>query len=227
MARIRSIKPEFWTDEKVVSLPPLARLFFIGLWNFADDEGRGEYSPARLKMQILPADSADPSELLGAIRRNSMIVVYEVENKEYFQIVNFHKHQKVDARRPSRLPPPPSCADPRRIAPTDRDMDREKDRSSVSNETDAQTASRVVEFPDARTVLFSDGLQAISAMTGKPPQSCRGLLGRWLKQAGDDAAVVMATIRRATANRVAEPVAWIERSLKPHDPDEAIYRGVR
>lgn len=30
MARIRSIKPEFWTDPEVVGMPMEARLFFIG-----------------------------------------------------------------------------------------------------------------------------------------------------------------------------------------------------
>ncbi len=37
--RIRSIKPEFWEDEDVANLAPSARLFFIGLWNLADDGG--------------------------------------------------------------------------------------------------------------------------------------------------------------------------------------------
>lgn len=34
MARIRTIKPEFWTSEQVMGCAPLARLLFIGLWNF-------------------------------------------------------------------------------------------------------------------------------------------------------------------------------------------------
>lgn len=37
--RIRSVKPEFWEDAGVASLPIGARLFFIGLWNLADDGG--------------------------------------------------------------------------------------------------------------------------------------------------------------------------------------------
>ena len=41
MARIRSIKPEFWRDEKIATLKnKLAGFFFIGLWNVADDEGK-------------------------------------------------------------------------------------------------------------------------------------------------------------------------------------------
>ena len=39
MARIRTIKPEFWEDEKIGKLPIPCRLFFIGCWNFADDFG--------------------------------------------------------------------------------------------------------------------------------------------------------------------------------------------
>ena len=32
MPRIRTIKPEFWTDEKIIELSLPARLLFIGLW---------------------------------------------------------------------------------------------------------------------------------------------------------------------------------------------------
>ena len=107
MARIRTIKPETWTDEKFVALSPLARLLFVGMWNFADDDGRMQYSPVTLKLQILPADSVEISELLDEIRRESMVLIYEVDGKWYLQIVNFGKHQKVDKRTPSKLPPPP------------------------------------------------------------------------------------------------------------------------
>lgn len=111
MARIRTVKPEFWTDEKVVGMSPLARLFFIGLWNFVDDDGRAPYSPARLKMQILPADTTDVSEILGEIRREGLIVVYEVDGKVYFQVCGFSKHQKVDNRSKSKHPSPPIPAE--------------------------------------------------------------------------------------------------------------------
>ena len=39
MARIRTIKPEFWIDDVIVELPFETRLLFIGIWNFADDAG--------------------------------------------------------------------------------------------------------------------------------------------------------------------------------------------
>lgn len=121
MARIRTIKPEFWTDEKIVELSFPARLLFIGLWNFADDEGRLVYSPKRLKMQIFPADDLDISELFGEIRGKKLAAVYQVDNTEYLQVSGFSKHQKIDRRSPSKLPPPPppSPADSPRIVPTE------------------------------------------------------------------------------------------------------------
>lgn len=121
MARIRSVKPEFWTDEKVVELSFPARLLFIGLWNFADDDGRMVYSPKRIKMQVFPADSIDVSELVGEIQRNGMVQVYVVEGVEYLQINNFAKHQKIDKRSASKLPIPPNSPESPRIPPNPAD----------------------------------------------------------------------------------------------------------
>lgn len=104
MARIRSIKPTFWTDEKVVELTPWARLFFIGLWNFVDDYGRMEYSPKRLKMQIFPGDAVEIGGIARELVEKGMVSIYEVEDKWYLQVLKFEKHQKVDTRTPSRIP---------------------------------------------------------------------------------------------------------------------------
>ena len=53
MARIRTIKPEFWSDEKVGGLPLACRLLFIGLWNFADDYGVIASSPLFIKAYMV------------------------------------------------------------------------------------------------------------------------------------------------------------------------------
>lgn len=106
MARIRTVKPEFWTDEKVVELSFPARLLFIGLLNFADDEGRMVYSPKRIKMQIFPADSMDVGKHLTELVEQKIIHVYRVDEQEFLQIVNFSLHQKIDKRSASKIPPP-------------------------------------------------------------------------------------------------------------------------
>lgn len=37
--RIRQVKPDFWSDELLATLPDTVRLFYIGLWQEADDAG--------------------------------------------------------------------------------------------------------------------------------------------------------------------------------------------
>lgn len=128
MARIRTIKPEFWVDEKIVELSFPARLLFIGMWNFADDFGRMVYSPKKIKMQVFPSDELNISELFGEIRGKKLVDVYtesrrippnpaECEEIVYLQIVNFDKHQKVDKRSASKLPAPPNPAEDSREIP--------------------------------------------------------------------------------------------------------------
>jgi len=55
MARIRTIKPEFFTSEDIVSLTPHARLLYIAMWCEADKEGRMTWRPKTLKMRYFPA----------------------------------------------------------------------------------------------------------------------------------------------------------------------------
>lgn len=101
MARIRTIKPDFWTDEKVVSLPFEARLLFIGLWNFADDTGAIDYSPDRIRMQIFPDDpQIDAPALLDLLCILEMADRWSDGVRDILIIRHWHDHQKID--NPSR-----------------------------------------------------------------------------------------------------------------------------
>ena len=98
MARIRTIKPEFWTSEQVVECSPMARLLFIGLWSFCDDAGRHPLSPLRIKMEVFPGDAIDGPGILLLIEElseNGLVKVYTVEDKEYLQVTGWH-HQRID-----------------------------------------------------------------------------------------------------------------------------------
>ncbi len=98
MARIRTIKPEFWTSEQVADCSPTARLLFIGLWNFSDDGGRHPASAKRAKMEIFPGDDFTLFEietLLNELLSAGLIVSYTVESQRFWQITGWH-HQKID-----------------------------------------------------------------------------------------------------------------------------------
>lgn len=95
MARIRNLKPDFWTDEKLVELEPWERLLFIGLWNFADDQGYMPFSPKRIKMQVFPADSLEVSRGLQSLISIGALTLYDSVAGQVLQVTNWHKHQKV------------------------------------------------------------------------------------------------------------------------------------
>ncbi|MDZ5448916.1 hypothetical protein [Labrys sp. ZIDIC5] len=118
MARIRTIKPEFWSSEQVMECSPNARLLFIGLWNFADDAGRMTNSAKRIKAQIFPSDDFSSETVRGMIDElasNGLLLIYTIENIEYIQITGW-KHQKIDKPQPSKIPAPSTNA-PSNIKP--------------------------------------------------------------------------------------------------------------
>lgn len=102
MARIRTIKPEFWTDEKIVRLPFVARLLFIGLWNFADDTGALDYSPERIKLQVLPAEQdCDIHGLIDLLVAADLVEYWATaDGTKAISIRTWSDHQKID--NPSR-----------------------------------------------------------------------------------------------------------------------------
>lgn len=93
MARARNIKPQFFTNDELSELPPLARLLFIGLWTIADFKGCFEYKPKRLKVQLLPYDECDIEQLVSALDKSRFISIYSVQGQTFGKVLNFNKHQ--------------------------------------------------------------------------------------------------------------------------------------
>lgn len=98
MARIRTIKPEFFTSEDIVELSPLARLFYIGLWCEADREGRLAWKAKTFKLRYLPADDCDLEALSAELTEAGLVEIYEVDGKQYAEIPSFTRHQVINNR---------------------------------------------------------------------------------------------------------------------------------
>lgn len=104
MARIRTIKPEFFTSEDIVSLSPLARLLYIALWCEADKEGRLAWKPLTFKLRYLPGDAIDINELCSEIVKQGLVVLY---GNGLAVIPQFAVHQHINPRESdSKLPAP-------------------------------------------------------------------------------------------------------------------------
>lgn len=102
MARIRTIKPEFWEDEKIGKLPIPCRLFFIGCWNFADDFGVIKGNAALLKSQIFPYDEnlrvSEIKKWIDSLVDARMLVPIIHAEESYYFIRTFRSHQILDKR---------------------------------------------------------------------------------------------------------------------------------
>jgi hypothetical protein len=110
MARIRSIKPEFWTSEQVAECSPNARLLFIGMWNFCDDQGIHPASVKTLKMQIFPGDGfslSDIENMVIELMHQKLLFFYQAEGKGYWFVTGWN-HQKID--KPNKKYPLPDSA---------------------------------------------------------------------------------------------------------------------
>jgi hypothetical protein len=52
--RIRAVRPDFWSDDKLGHVPDAVRLFYIGLWCIADDAGWFEFHVSQLGATLYP-----------------------------------------------------------------------------------------------------------------------------------------------------------------------------
>lgn len=112
MSRIRTIKPDFWSSEQVMSVSMQARLLFIGIWNFADDAGRFRWKPATLKAQILPGDDVTSAQVSGWLDELAGVGLLQRYSRatpglvEEFGFVTGWRHQSIKNPSQSRYPEP-------------------------------------------------------------------------------------------------------------------------
>lgn len=108
MARIRTIKPEFFCSEQVVRCSPTARLAFVGLWCFSDDAGRHPASAVRLKLEVFPGDSfsvAEVQAMVDELIAAGLILPYESKGERFWQVTGWEKHQRIQ-KKTVRYPAP-------------------------------------------------------------------------------------------------------------------------
>ena len=100
MARIRTIKPEFWQDEKMVRLPDAARLIFLGLVSLADDAGRLLDKPVKIEADLFDGEQDRRRDVLESLANLSRIGVirrgFTASGQRIIEITNWTIYQRVD-----------------------------------------------------------------------------------------------------------------------------------
>lgn len=106
MARIRTIKPEFWLDEDLAEVSEPALLLAIGLLNYSDDDGYFKAHAGLLKAQVFPLRelSATVPVLLQELSSIGYIrLFFGSDGKEYGAVINFRKHQVISKYKESKI----------------------------------------------------------------------------------------------------------------------------
>lgn len=106
MARIRTIKPEFWTNEELAETSEPARLLAIGLLNHSDDEGYFKAHKSLIKAVVFPLTEPSLSihECLRQLSNVGYIRLFTgKDGKEYGKVINFDIHQRVNRPTESKI----------------------------------------------------------------------------------------------------------------------------
>lgn len=121
MARIRTVKPDFFRHEGLQDLErdnpgQHVMLTFAGLWTLCDKAGRFEWKPRTIKLDVLPFLDFDMETTLTLLERFSYVRRYEVDGKLYGAIPSFEEHQRIngkEAQEPAKHPEPVEFIEPK------------------------------------------------------------------------------------------------------------------
>lgn len=138
MARIRTIKPEFWSDEKLSPLAPIDRLTFLGLISMADDYGRVHDNVKVIDAFIFPnTDDSVRESLANLSRMNRIRRGNSSSGMPIIEIINWDRHQKVDKPQPKLALPPIDTAKATEATFTNKNTGSNDIRESFENHSRA------------------------------------------------------------------------------------------
>jgi hypothetical protein len=243
MARIRSVKPEFWDDRKLArSTSRDARLLYIGLWNQADEHGRCNGDPTWIKGRVFPYESdigADEcARHLDELARGGWVQKYSVDGDPFLFLPNLAAHQRLEPDKvPSRLPAPPGpepcppsdqqvCTSPRAAQIGADESARDADQSSLLYV--AGSREHVAGMPGADECApepdpapsFADFWDVYPRHEGK--RAAVAAFERAVKRADPQMIINGAKRYREDRNRVGQftkhPATWLNQDCWTDDP---------
>jgi len=106
MGRIRTIKPEFTTNEELSALLADTHLFAAGLLCYADDYGYFNANPGLVKAAVFPLRESSVSiqDMLNQLAKIGYLRLGETaDGKKWGHVVKFETHQRVNRPTPSKI----------------------------------------------------------------------------------------------------------------------------
>lgn len=203
MARIRTIKPDFFTSEDIGELTVNSRLLYIALWTQADKEGKLKFNKVYLKAVTMPYEPNLFMSCIEELERNKHIVIYEIDGKKFLKLPTFIKHQKCHhTEAESALPDPdfePKKEDNCCLTvkePLDNRKEKEKEKEQEKEETHPPTPHEgdVCFFENSQEEDNAQPQEAIGMLLDNFID-LKTLLGENIKNAGGYKARIATAIR--------------------------------
>lgn len=216
-----------------------ARLFFILLWTFVDDSGRGRGHSRVLASHLFPFDEDSPRLIDGwveELEREDCVVRYDVGGTTYIQVTHW-SHQKIDKPTVSRLPPISAGkvitkAAIRESSANPRESSRVVENSPPpylvpsivvpSTEDLVPTATQTEKVPSAAIANSTSPLDlkkeyfvrgvAYLKTCGLEERDARSMLGKWRRDHGEFNTLM--ALASAEGAAVSEPIPYIQKILR-------------
>lgn len=203
--RIRTIKPEFFTDEDLQDLEAdnpgkYVMLVFAGLWGNCDKQGVFEWKPRMLGLHILPFLKFDMVETLSVLTEAGIIIPFEVAGKKYGFIPSFTTHQRINGkegtdpakfpRYPGKMEPGPSGDTPGTQQGKDRDTPGMTGREGKGREKEGKGKPAKDQSQSEQTnpaPKTEAGERAVVNLTERSLRKCVEEKRDWLKKNFPDA----------------------------------------
>src|SRR4029079_8827988 len=104
MARIRSVKPEFWKHEKLSELSVEAHMMAASRLNYADDEGYFNANPRLIKAECCPLREISIREAIHELRKVGYVRLgSSSDGRQYGHVITFLDHQVINKAKESRI----------------------------------------------------------------------------------------------------------------------------
>ena len=190
MARIRTVKPEFFTSEDIVALSPMARLLYIATWCEADKEGRLPWKPMTFKLRYFPGDNCDIQAMCKELVDSGLVKLY---GEGLACVPQFGKHQHINPRESASILP-----DPEQAQSTTRHDASARVNSGIDPQGGREGKGRE-DIPDASRQVEPSGFAEFwkTWPTNDRKQAKGKCLDAWKKaHAERDAALVLAHVER-------------------------------
>jgi hypothetical protein len=107
LARIRTVKPSYFSDAKVCKLSVEAELLFVGMWCFTDCEGYLWDDPDQLQLLVFPSrPHIKVAALIEELLLSGMVAAYQtILGRDALWIRKFTEHQRIKNEPASTIAP--------------------------------------------------------------------------------------------------------------------------